>query len=196
MARIALLVLSLISMSAWAQVNIDPYRVEATVASQSEADRIAATKANLGEVITRVAGDSAALQHPLVRQAINDAPSYLAKFNYPSEKTLVLNYSPQAVQTLLQQAQLIATNANSDQGLKLYVVGVNDFIAFKQVQAYLQTLGAIRKANLLSVEKDVMEFSINLDGDEQMLKTTLAAGGRLQWIADAEQQSLTFRWQN
>ena len=195
-ARIALLVLSLLSASAWAQLNLDIYRVEATVASQSEAERIAVTKANLGEVITRVTGDTAALQHPLVRQAISGAPNYLAKFSYPSEKTLVLNYSPQAIQTLLQQAQLMSATANVAQGTKLYVTEVRDFATFKQIQAYLKTVGLIRNISLHSVEKDVLQFNVNLDGDEQMLKTTLAASGHLQWVAGDEQKPLTFRWQN
>ncbi|GGY66539.1 hypothetical protein GCM10011613_08110 [Cellvibrio zantedeschiae] len=198
MARILLLVMSMFALSlgaggAWAQLTVDAYRVEATVANQSEAERVAATKANLGEVITRVLGDSAALQHPLVRQAINDAPNYLAKFSYSSDKTIVLNYSPQAIQTLLQQAQLIAASASTAQGLTLYIVDVKDFSAFKQVQAYLKTVGVIRNANLVSVEKDVMQFSILLDGDEQLLKTTLAAGNKLQVVSD---KPLSFRWQN
>ena len=198
MARIVLLVLSLFALGlgaggAWAQLSIDPYRVEAAVANQSEAERIAATKANLGAVITNVLGDTAALQHPLVRQAINEAPNYLAKFTYSTEKTIVLNYSPQAIQTLLQQAQLVAANASTAQGLSLYVVDVKDFAAFKQVQAYLKTVGVIRSVNLVSLEKDVLQFHILLDGDEQLLKTTLAASNKLQATGD---KSLSFRWQN
>lgn len=200
MARIALLVFSLLSMSAslsaWAQLNIDIYRIEATVANQSEAERIAAAKANLGEVITRVAGDSAALQHPLVRQALTEAPNYLSKFSYTSDKTIVLNYSQQAIQTLLQKAQIIATNASAAQGSKLYVTGVKDFASFKQVQAYLKTVGMIRSLSLHSVEKDILQFDITLDGDAQMLSTTLSAAGRLQPVVGDTKESLSFRWQN
>lgn len=200
MARIAVLVFSLLSMSAslsaWAQLNIDIYRIEATVANQSEAERIAAAKANLGEVITRVAGDSAALQHPLVRQALSEAPNYLSKFSYTSDKTIVLNYSQQAIQTLLQKAQIIATSASSTQGSKLYVTGVKDFASFKQVQAYLKTVGMIRSLSLHSVEKDMLQFDITLDGDAQMLSTTLSAAGRLQPVVGDTKESLSFRWQN
>jgi len=194
-ARIVLFVLSLLSMSAWAQLTIDAYRVEVPVANQSEAERIAATKANMGDVITRILGDTAALQHPLVRQAINEAPNYLAKYSYSSEKTIVLNYSPQAIQTLLQQAQLIAANASTAQGLTLYVVDVKDFTAFKQVQAYLKTIAVIRHVNLVSTEKDVLQFNVLLDGDAQLLKTTLNAGNKLQTVDDT-QRPMSFRWQN
>lgn len=196
MARIVLLVFSVFVMSAWGQLAVDPYRVETTVVSQSEADRVAATKANLGGVITSVLGDSAALQHPLVRQAINEAPNYLAKYSYSSEKTIVLNYSPQAIQTLLQQAHLIAADASTAQGVMLYVVDVKDFTSFKQVQAYLKTVGVIRSVNLVSVDKDILQFNVLLDGDEQLLKTTLNAANKLQLIDGDAQKPLSFRWQN
>ena len=201
MARIVLLVLSMFVLGlgaggACAQLAVDPYRVEATVANQSEAERVAATKANLGGVITTVLGDTTALQHPLIRQAINEAPNYLTKYSYTSEKTIVLNYSAQAIQTLLQQAQLIAANASTAQGVMLYVVDVKDFTSFKQIQAYLKTVGVIRSASLVKVEKDVLQFNVLLDGDEQLLKTTLAAANRLQAIVGDTQNSMTFRWQN
>lgn len=197
MIRIVILMLSLFAVSAWAQQSLDVYRVEASVANQSEAERVAAAQANLGDVITKVlGGDSAALQHPLVRQAINEAPNYLAKFSYASEKTIVLNYSPQAIQTLLQHAQLIAANASTAQGVTLYVVDVKDFAAFKQVQAYLKTIAVIRGVNLVSVEKEVVQFNAQLDGDEQLLKTTLEAGNKLQAVVGDTQHPLSFRWQN
>ena len=85
----------LFAASAWAQQSQDSYRIEAKVANQSEAERIAAAKANMGEVIQRITGDASSLQHPLVRQAISDAPNYLAKFNYPTDTSIVLNFSPQ-----------------------------------------------------------------------------------------------------
>jgi hypothetical protein len=182
--------------SAWAQSPLDAYRVEAEVVNQSEGERVKAAKANLGEVITRVLGDSAALQHPLVREAVNDAPNYLSKFSYSSDTTLVLNYSPQAIQTLLQRAQLIAATASTANGLTLYVVDVQDFTAFKQVQLYLKSIAVVRNVNLVSVEKDVLQFNLLLDGDEQLLKTTLAAGNRLLFVEGDATDALSFRWQN
>ena len=189
-------VLNLISLSVFAQQAADAYRVEATVSNQSEAERVAAAQATLGNVIARVLGDTAALQHPLVQQAIKDAPNYLAKFSYSAETTIVLNYSPKAIQTLLQQAQLIANTATTAQSVTLTVVDVKDFAAFKQVQAYLKTVGVIRNLTLVSVDKDVLQFNLLLDGDEQLLKTSLGAGNRLQMVAGDAQRPLSFRWQN
>lgn len=201
MARIVLLVLSLcglnlLAFNVCAQQAVDAYRVEATVANQSEAERVAAAQANMGNVIALVLGDTAGVQHPLVQQAIKNAPNYLAKFSYNSENTIVLNYSPQAIQTLLQQAQLIAANATTAQGVMLYVVDVKDFTTFKQVQAYLKTVGVIRSSTLVSVEKDVLQFNLLLDGDEQLLKTSLSASNKLHFLAGDAQRPLSFRWQN
>jgi hypothetical protein len=187
---------NLIALSASAQQALDAYRVEATVANQSEAERVAAAQANMGNVIALVLGNTAALQHPLVQQAIKDAPNYLAKFSYSSETTIVLNYSPKAIQTLLQQAQLIASTATTAQSVTLYVVDVKDFAAFKQVQAYLKTVGVIRNLTLVSVDKDVLQFNLLLDGDEQLLKTSLGASNKLQMVAGDAQRPLSFRWQN
>ena len=96
----------------------------------------------------------------------------------------------------MQQAQLIAASATTAQGLTLYVTDVKDFAAFKQVQTYLKTVGVIRKLTLVSVEKDILQFHLLLDGDEQLLKTTLGASHKLQFVADDAQRPLSFRWQN
>jgi hypothetical protein len=189
-------VLNLFALNVFAQQAVDAYRVEATVANQSEAERVAAAQANMGNVIALVLGNTAGLQHPLVQQAIKDAPNYLAKFSYSSEKTIVLNYSPKAIQTLLQQAQLIAATATTAQRVTLTVVDVKDFAAFKQVQVYLKTVGVIRNLTLVSVDKDVLQFNLLLDGDEQLLKTSLGASNKLQMVAGDAQRPLTFRWQN
>lgn len=190
------LVFNLFAQNVFAQQAVDAYRVEATVANQSEAERVAAAQANMGNVIALVLGNTAGLQHPLVQQAIKDAPNYLAKFSYSSEKTIVLNYSPKAIQTLLQQAQLIAATATTAQSVTLYVVDVKDFSSFKQVQAYLKTVGVIRNLTLVSVDKDVLQFNLLLDGDEQLLKTSLGASNKLQIVAGDAQRPLSFRWQN
>jgi uncharacterized protein len=187
---------SLFTCSAFAQQALDNYRVEATVANQSEAERVAAAQTTMGNVIARIMGDTAALQHPLIQQAVKNAPNYLAKFSYSSETTIVLNYSPKAIQTLLQQAQLIAATATTAQSVILYVVDVKDFAAFKQVQAYLKTVGVIRNLSLVSVDKDILQFNLLLDGDEQLLKTSLGASNKLQVIVGDTLHPLSFRWQN
>lgn len=193
MLRIAILLLGLWAVACGAQQPLDIYRVEAPVANQSEAERTAAAKATLGDVIVKVLGDASALSHPLVRQAITDAPNYLAKFTYSSEKTLVLNYSPLAINRLLQQAQLVAPTTSAAQ--QLQVTNVQDFASFKQAQAYLKTVAVVRRAELASVNKDVLLFNLTLEGDAELLKTSLAAGGKLQLEGETT-APLSYRWQH
>lgn len=105
--------------SAHAAPPVDIYQAEALVRSQAEAERNAAARATFGEVIIRVSGQRRALEHPAVRQAINNAPNYLFGFTYQSTRKkitvkgraypavrLQLNYSPEAINQLLRQSQL------------------------------------------------------------------------------------------
>jgi hypothetical protein len=191
--RIAALLLGLWVATCGAQQPVDIYRVEAPVADQSETERTAAAKANLGDVIVKVlGGDTSALGNPIVRQAINEAPNYLAKFSYLSDKTLVLNYSPLAITRLLQQAQLMAPASSA--AFQLQVNNVQDFASFKQVQAYLKTIAVIRRVELASVNKDALLFNLILEGDAELLKTSLAAGGKLQ-LDSSVTAPLSYRWQ-
>lgn len=187
MVRLTALLILFFSVGALAQTN-DIYRVETQVANQSEAERVAAAQATLGDVIVGITGDANALQNPMIKQAITEAPNYLNKFSYATDvntKTgvkLVLNYSPQAVTKLLQQAQLAPSATSSQQGLSLQINNVATFGDFKKVQAYLKTIGLIRKTDLISVNKDTMLFNVSLDVDVALLKTTLAASGKLQAV--------------
>jgi hypothetical protein len=194
-------------VSAVAQQANDPYRAETRVANQSEAERIAAAKTTFVDVIIRVTGDASAAQHPLVRQAINDAPNYLAKYTYVSESPansaagvkLIFDYSPQAIGQLLLQAQILLAPTNGPQGVSMKVVNVQDFTAFKQVLAYLKTIAVIRRSELVSVDQDVMMFNLTLDGDVGQLKSTLSGSNKLQ-LTGSEMSSpaapLVYSWQN
>jgi hypothetical protein len=201
------LLLVFLGLSAFAQQPYDPYRVETRVANQSEAERITAAKSTLGDVIVRVTGDASAVQHPLVRQAINDAPNYLAKYTYLSEASanaatgvkLVLNYSPQAIGQLLMQAQILLSPTNGPQGIPMKIVNVQDFAAFKQVLAYLKTIAVVRRAELISVDQDVMMFNLTLDGDVSLLKSTLNGSSKLQATGNemsSPAAPLSYSWQN
>ncbi len=194
MLRIVILLLSCLSISVCGQQMADIYRVEAQVTSQSEAERLIAARAHLDQVILRVAGNPAALQHPLVKEAVSNAPNYLAKYAYLSDKTLVLNYSPQAIHALLVRAQLVTETAAK--GLTIYVVDVQDFASFKQVQAYLKTVGVIHHLDLVKVNPGGLEFNLQLDGNEELLKTTLNMGNKLQAVVGDAEKPLSFRWQN
>lgn len=201
---VILLLLSCFAVAAQAAQHLDAYRIEVQVEDQSEAKRIAAAKSGLGDVIARVSGD-AALQHPVVRQAIANAPDYLQQFSYSADRDkansnagikITLNYSAQAIESLLRQAQLpLGDTAPKDaKTLIVRVDQVEDFTAFKQVRAYLESLTMIRRSELLSANKDVLMFRLTLEGDAALLTNTLAVDQRLLMaespIADSQAPSL------
>jgi len=210
---VVVLLLSCIGFCARAEQHIDAYRVETVVANQSEAERIAAAKATLGDVIVKVTGDAASLQQPLVRQAIDNAPDYLQQFSYSADRDknpndevkLILTYSSQAIETLLRRSQLPVWPNNGvkdSQTLSIRIENVKDFNAFKQVQSYLKTVTVIRRSELLSVNKDVLVFTLTLEGDAAALKNALDVDKKLQInesvVDGAQSQStqLLFHWQN
>lgn len=234
MVRLVMLLLfNIWALNSLAEQQFDVYRTEAIVANQSEAERINAAKATMGDVIVRVTGNVAALQHPLIRQAINEAPNFLLRFSYTSERDagisganasnsdvsngkvsnnatstptpnrtkLVLNYSPQAIEKLLSDAQLL--QKPMQQTLLIQIVNVQDFSAFKQAQAYLKTVSLIQHSELLSIHKDVLVFSLMVKGDVSSLKSTLELNPKWQALEatdmdaqalPAQPSQLNFRW--
>lgn len=192
----AALMMCCFSFIAMAQQATDLYRVEAQVANQSEFERVNAIKTSLGGVITRVLGNADGLQNPIVQQAVREAPNYLAKFSYASSTVLVLNFSPQSIQTLLQNAQLIAVPSNAPQNVVVHVVNVQDFTVFKQIQAYFKTLALVRRVELIGVNKEDVQINLTIVGDLDSLKSALDAGGKLQTVAADMPSVLNLRWQN
>lgn len=212
---VVLLLLNIWALSSVAEQHLDVYRTEAMVENQSEAERINAAKATMGDVIARVTGDAAALQHPLIRKAISEAPNFLLQFSYTSERDanvvnnakpdrikLILNYSPQAIERLLSEAQLL--QKPTQQIVLIQITNVQDFTAFKQAQAYLKTVSQIQQSELLSINKDVLIFNLIVKGDVSLLKTTLEANPKWQalgamtidtQVSPAQPPQLNFRWQ-
>lgn len=103
----------------WAGQSVNIYSADTLVKSQAEAERNAAARATLGEVIVRVSGQRDAANHPSIKGAMTKAQNYLFGFSYKSssEKITVdgktspaiglqLNFAPQAIEQLLRQAQL------------------------------------------------------------------------------------------
>lgn len=99
--------------------QVDIYRSQALVKSQSESERNAAARATFGELIVRVSGQRNALDNPVIRAAVPNAQNYLFGFSYKSSNekliegarsftalALQLDYEPQAISKLLKEAQL------------------------------------------------------------------------------------------
>lgn len=99
--------------------QVDIYRAQALVKSQSESERNAAARATFSELIVRVSGQRNALDNPVIRAAVPNAQNYLFGFSYKSSSekliegtrsftalALQLDYEPQAIGKLLKDAQL------------------------------------------------------------------------------------------
>lgn len=210
---VIILLLSFIGWTARAEQHPEAYRVETLVASQAEAERITAIKIGLGDVILQVTGDPAAVQHPLVRHAIGAASDYLLQFSYTADRDkngspavkLTLNYSPQAIESLLQKAQLPLWSNNKAKDAQTFMVRIDkvqDFTAYKQIRSYLAAITMIRRSELLSVSKDSLMLRVTLDGDLALLKNILATDQKLQIddaivdSASAQNNPLLFYWKN
>jgi len=73
------------------------------VNSQDEAERAAALKTALGQVILRVSGDSAALTQPGVAKAVAEAERYVQQFSYQQDVVTEGGAAPQIRLTLIAQ---------------------------------------------------------------------------------------------
>jgi uncharacterized protein len=115
----ALLLWGLAVNSSQAGQKLAIYHAEALVKNASEGERNMAARATLGEVVVRVTGQTAALEHPQIRAALGNAQQYLFGFSYQASNDklvrdgkamngvkLLLEYSPEAIEQLLREAQL------------------------------------------------------------------------------------------
>ena len=68
----------------WAGQEVDLYRVEVLVSSQTEAERNRATSEALAELLVRVSGDTQAPSLPTLAAAQRRASQYLHEFRYAS----------------------------------------------------------------------------------------------------------------
>ncbi len=103
--------------SLFAAQELDLYRAEVLVASQSDAERVAAARTALGELLIRVSGDTGAPGYPGLAAALRRAPDYLHEFRYANTdqrlerdgdsvpaSLLILRFAPQAIGQLLREA--------------------------------------------------------------------------------------------
>lgn len=176
-----LVVCSLAVASANAGQLVNVYRAEALVKSQTEAERNAAARATFGQVIVRVSGQRSALDHPAVKQAINNAQNYLFGFTYQSSNQkitdkgkvvpavkLQLNYSPEAIDQLLRKSQLPLWPAQRPKIL-VWLVAQDQtglrLVPEPQALQALQTQAAYRGLPIIIPTRD-MEDSVSLGAED------------------------------
>lgn len=122
---LGLMSLGLFSQWSVAEKRVDLYSVSQLVIDQSVGLRQQATAKGLATVLVRVSGRKDTLSHPLVREAVTQATSYLNQYSYSSTdetitiagssrpaSQLLLQYSSTSIQRLLQQAQIVTWPEN------------------------------------------------------------------------------------
>lgn len=182
--HLCLLVSSLIvalASTASAGQKVDIYRADTLVKTQSESERNAAARATFGEVIVRVSGQRASLDHPAVKAVLPKAQNYLFGFSYKSspEKITVdgktfpavglqLNFEPQAIEQLLRSSQLPLWPATRPKVLVWLVVkdptGLRLVPEVTDLQA--MQLQAQYRGLPLSFPKQDLEDSLSLTADD------------------------------
>lgn len=150
------------------------YRAHGSAKSQADSERNVAASVHFGEVIVRASGRRDALMNPVIQAAIPKASSYLFSFSYTGNKTEIiegkpqirvgiqLDYSPQAVNQLLKQAQLPLWPSQRPKVLiwAAYRDGVNDSVELQRVpdeqaMAQLQSQTYLRGLKIQMPELDL-----------------------------------------
>lgn len=122
---LGVIMLALYPQVAMAEKRVDLYSVSQLVVDQSVSLRQQATAKGLATVLIRVSGRKNTVSHPLVRDALTQATSYLNQYSYSSTdetitiagssrpaSQLLLQYSATSIQRLLQQAQIVTWPEN------------------------------------------------------------------------------------
>jgi hypothetical protein len=171
-----------------AEQQVDLYRAEALVPNQTAAERNRAASNGLGEILLRVSGDRAALEHPAIKRTMAQAQNYLQEFSYASTheqlerdgelipaQRLILTFAPQAIEEMLRSANLQLWPANRP-SLLVWLV-VNE-------PAGLSLVGGGDERELLSVQ--ARRRGLPLITPLMDLEDRLAVSGRDLWAMDEE----------
>ncbi len=137
----ALLMTFLLSFTLWATPVANLYQVQVAVASQSDADKMTATKLGLQQMLVKIGGNTNILANQKIQSALAQANNYVEAFSYqtnpaPTDNNnllLTLSFSRSAINQLLQ------TTGQSiwpgDRPLVLAFIAVNDGVTQQVVKA-------------------------------------------------------------
>ncbi len=168
------------------------YTGQASVNSQSDADRAEALKSALGQVVVKLTGDEAVLSRPEVAKAVANAPQYVQQYQYTRDVTtengqpqthlvLVAQFDRDAVDKMLADLGVghagggDAAQAAADvqpQSYRVWVSGVHS------AQDYAQVVGTLARNDLVH---NVQAEQARGDGIELRLDTA----GPLSRVLDA-----------
>ncbi|OIQ25548.1 DUF2066 domain-containing protein [uncultured Vibrio sp.] len=109
MRHLALLVVSLLSIPAYALTNVDLYRSEIIIDQEKPNGDAAARVSGMQEVIVRASGNREAVNNEVVRKALSKHSQYLSQLSYSEineQSSLRMSFSAPHIRGLLSQAQL------------------------------------------------------------------------------------------
>lgn len=109
MRYLALLMIGLMSMPAFALTKVNLYQAEVVVDEQQDNADNAARAEGLQQVIVRASGDKDAINNSVVKKALGRTSQYLNQISYVQQgdnKVVRMGFSETNVRTLLTQAQL------------------------------------------------------------------------------------------
>ncbi|MDE1314941.1 DUF2066 domain-containing protein [Vibrio aestuarianus] len=109
MRYLAMLVMSLMTLPAYALTKVDLYHSEITIdQEQTNADDKARVK-GMEQVIIRASGDKSSVNNEVIQKALRQHSQYLAQISYAqndSQSTIKMGFSAPHIRSLLTQAQL------------------------------------------------------------------------------------------
>lgn len=117
----ALLTLLLTALPGFAEIVENLYRVTVPVDSYATEERSRATRTALAQLLVRLTGDSRASRNPELAGVLDNAQSYVLQFGYASlpagaegeaESAVTINFSEEAVNSLLRRSQVPVWPAN------------------------------------------------------------------------------------
>ncbi|MGD8173843.1 DUF2066 domain-containing protein [Vibrio sp. TRT 21S02] len=109
MRNLALMILGLVGLPAYALTNVDLYRAEIVLDQTEENADSEARVQGMTEVLVRASGDQTVANNPVVKKALKQSSQYLAQLSYgqlQGEQTMRMSFSAPHIRSLLTQAQL------------------------------------------------------------------------------------------
>lgn len=165
------------------------YVGSAPVKSQAEAERGAALKTALANVVIEQTGDAGILARPDVAAAVAQADRYVLQYSYSASSTaaapltLTAQFDSAAVDGMLAQLGLRAATPAASAGtpaqVKVWIGQVRNAEDWLRLSAYLSRSGLVRSARPLQAHGEAVLMQLDLAGDLAHFLAALASGPTL-----------------
>jgi hypothetical protein len=178
---VALLVFAIVSSPEAARAAPTTYTGEASVSSQSEAERNDAFRVALGNVIIDIVGDRDLLERADVARALDEARSYMLQYRYlradPDGESgapglrLVVEFDSVAVDSLLDRLGLANGTADGEgwtgdpREATVWISGIRSASDYARVIGILDRNNFVDTAQPVEVREDGIAVHLALAGD-------------------------------